>query len=99
MIVTKEMLMKEIASFENENIAIVRKVFDGLEDTIMDYLSSTTPSDNTVIKLFDGLYIECNYVPPKEMKHPGTRKHIVVPEKIWANAKVTRHLNRKLNAV
>lgn len=91
---TQEELIKEISAKENIDIATVRKVFKSMEDSIFTHLSSTTPTDNTTIKLLDGLSLECTYVPEKEIH---TYEHMVCKDKIWAKPKITRYYNRKLN--
>lgn len=94
MIVTQESLIKQIAEKEDINIATVRKVFKTAEKIIFAYLSSTTPSDNTIIKLLDGLSLECSYIPKKQIH---TYDDIICKPKIWTKPKVTRYYNRKLN--
>ena len=94
MIITQDTLIKQIAVKEDINVATVRDVFKSAEDIIFDHLSSTTPSENTVIKLLDGLSLECNYVPEKEIH---TYDDIVCKPKIWSKPKITRYYNRKLN--
>ena len=94
MILTQDDLIKRIAKREDINVAMVRKVFKSAEKIIFDHLSSTTPSETNTIKPFDGLSIECKYIPEKEMH---TYDDILVNEKIWAKPRITRHYNRKLN--
>lgn len=94
MILTQDDLIKRIAKREDINVAMVRKVFKSAEKIIFDHLSSTTPSETNTIKPFDGLSIECKYMPEKEIH---TYDDILVNEKIWAKPKITRHYNRKLN--
>ena len=94
MILTQDDLIKRIAKREDINVAMVRKVFKTAEKIIFDHLSSTTPSETNTIKPFDGLSIECKYIPEKEIH---TYDDILVNEKIWAKPKITRHYNRKLN--
>lgn len=94
MIITQDTLIKQIADKEDINVAIVREIFKSAEDIIFDHLSSTTPSENIVIKLLDGLSLECNYVPEKEIH---TYDDIVCKPKIWSKPKITRYYNRKLN--
>ena len=94
MIITQDTLIKQIADKEDINVATVRDIFKSAEDIIFDHLSSTTPSENTVIKLLDGLSLECNYVPEKEIH---TYDDIVCKPKIWSKPKITRYYNRKLN--
>ncbi len=92
--ITQENLIKEIASKENLNVATVRDIFQSAEDIIFAHLSSTTPSENVMIKIFDGLSVECNYIPEKEIHTYDT---IICKPKIWAKPKITRYFNRKLN--
>ena len=94
MIITQDNLIKQIAEKEDINVATVREIFKSAEDIIFDHLSSTTPSENIVIKLLDGLSLECNYVPEKEIH---TYDDIVCKPKIWSKPKITRYYNRKLN--
>lgn len=94
MTLTQDDLIKQIANKEDINVATVRKVFKSAEDIIFDYLSSATPSENTLIKILDGLSIECNYIPEREIH---TYDDIVCKSRIWAKPKITRYYNRKLN--
>ena len=94
MIITQDTLIRQIADKEDINVATVREIFKSAEDIIFDHLSSTTPSENTIIKLLDGLSLECNYVPEKEIH---TYDDIVCKPRIWSKPKITRYYNRKLN--
>ena len=94
MIITQDTLIKQIADKEDINVATVREIFKSADDIIFDHLSFTTPSENTIIKLLDGLSLECNYVPEKEIH---TYDDIVCKPKIWSKPKITRYYNRKLN--
>ena len=94
MTLTQENLVKQIADKEDINVATVRDIFKSAEDIIFDYLSSTTPSENRVVKLLDGLSLECNYIPEKEIH---TYDDIICKPRIWTKPKITRYYNRKLN--
>lgn len=94
LIVTQEKLVKQIADKADINVASVRKMFETAEDLIFGCLSSTTPSEQTVIKLMDGLSLECSYIPEKKIHTYDT---IVCKPRIWARPKITRYYNRKLN--
>lgn len=94
MTVNQDTLIKKIAEKEDVNVATVRKIFKTTEELLFAYLSSTTPTENTIIKLLDGLSIECKYIPEKEI---NTFDNIVCEPRIWAKPKITRHYNRKLN--
>lgn len=94
MIITQENLVKQIAAKENIHVETVRKIFKSAEEIIFDCLSSTTSSENTIIKLMDGLNLECTYIPEKIIH---TYDDIVCKPRIWVKPKVTRYYNRKLN--
>ena len=94
MIVTQENLVKQIANREDIDVATVRKILKSAEKIVFDYLSSTTSSENTIVKVMDGLSLECNYIPEKEIH---TYDNIVCKPRIWAKPKITRYYNRKLN--
>lgn len=96
-VISKETLINEVASQEGIQVSAFRQYYETLENIIVDHLSSTTPTNDVKIKLFDGLSVECKYVPQTKMEHPDTRKEIIVPEKIWAKPKITRYFNRKIN--
>ena len=94
MIVTQENLVNQIATKEDIDVATVRRIFKSAENIIFDYLSSTTSSENTIIKLMDGLSLECNHIPEKRIH---TYDDIVCTPRIWVKPKITRYYNRKLN--
>jgi len=94
LIITQEDLIEQIAIKESINIRTVRKIFKSAENIIFDCLSSTTPSENTIIKLLDGLSMECNYIPEKKIH---TYDDIVCKPRLWTKARITRYYNRKLN--
>ena len=94
LIITQENLVKQIANREDIDVATVRKIFKSAEEIVFDYLSSTTSSENMIVKLMDGLSFECNYIPQKEIH---TYDDIVCKPRIWVKPKITRYYNRKLN--
>lgn len=94
MTLTQENLVKQIAEKEDINVATVRNVFKSAEDIIFAYLSSTAPSEKRIVKLLNGLSLECNYIPEK---HINTYDNIICEPRIWAKSKITRYYNRKLN--
>ena len=94
MTLTQDNLIKQIADEEDIDVATVRNIFKSAEDIIFAYLSSTTPSENRVIKLLDGLSLECNYIPEKQI---NTYDNIICEPRIWVKPKITRYYNRKLN--
>lgn len=94
MIVTQENLAKQIAAKEDIDVATVRRIFESAEKIVFACLSSTTPSENTVVKLMNGLSLEGTYIPKKEIH---TYDNIVCDPRIRVRPKITRYYNRKLN--
>lgn len=94
MTITQENLVKQIADKEELDAATVRKIFRTAEDIIFNCLSSATSSEKVIVKLLDGLSLECNYIPEKKIH---TYDDIVCSARIWAKPKITRYYNRKLN--
>lgn len=94
MIVTQEDIIKQVAKREDIKVSAVRNIFKTTENIIFEYLSSTTPTENMIVKPLNGLSLECNYVPEREIH---TYDHIKCDPRIWTKSKVTRHYNRKLN--
>lgn len=94
MIITQDDLIRQIADEEDINMATVRKILKSAECIIFDHLSSTTPTENTVVKIFNGLSLECSYIPEREI---STYADIICDARIWVKPKVTRYYNRKLN--
>ena len=94
MIITQENLVNLIAAKEDIDAAVVRKIFKSEENIIFACLSSTNPAENTIVKIMDGLSLECKYIPEKEIH---TYDDITCKPKIWVKPKITRYYNRKLN--
>lgn len=95
MIITQEDFIRQIAEEQEDmNPDAVRRVFKSAEAIIFAHLSSTVPSETTMIKIMDGLSLECNYIPEKEIHTYGS---IVCKPRIWVKPKITRYYNRKLN--
>ena len=94
MTITQENLLQQIAGSGDMNIATVRQVFKTAENIIFGLLSSTTSQENTIVKVMDGLSLECAYIPEKQIH---TYDDITCNPRIRVRPKVTRYYNRKLN--
>lgn len=94
MVITQEKLLQKLAKKEHMNMASVRHLLKSYEEIIFDCLAETAPSEKTVLKILDGLSLECSYTPEKEIH---TFDNIVCKPKIWTRPKITRYYNRKLN--
>lgn len=94
MIITQENLINQIAGREELSPATVRRIFKSAEDIIFSCLSSTTSSENTIVKVLDGLSVECTLLPEREIHTYDT---IICKPRLWTKPKITRYYNRKLN--
>ena len=94
MIVTQDMLIKQIAEKEDISVLTVRNIFTSAEEIVFNHLSSTTPSENVIVKLLKGLSLECSYIPERVIT---TYDKIICSPRIWTKPKLTRYYNKKLN--
>ena len=86
--------INQIAKKEDINVETVRRIFSATENIVFDYLSSTTPSENVVVKILNGLSLTGKYIPEKEIH---TYDDIKCEERISVKPRVTRYYNRKIN--
>lgn len=96
MTVTQENIIKKIADKEGMNVATVRQIFKTAENIIFDYLSSSSPTENIDIKIFNGLTIKRNHVGGK-FYTKGMFKDLDCPEHINLKASVSKYYNNKVN--
>ena len=96
MIITQEKLMKQIANKEDIDVVTVRKIFESAEDVIFDYLSSTPPSENIVVKILNGINLERKYVSRKKYSK-GMFQNIDCPEHVNVKANSSTYYSKKVN--
>lgn len=97
MIITQDDLIKEISINEGIDVATVRKVFKSAENSIFAYLSSTTPIENILIRVFRGVNIHRKYVPQKRYSK-GMFEDIVSPEHCNVSGTITKYYKNKINS-
>ena len=96
MVITQDKLISKLAEMERTDIASVRSLFAALEQIVYDSLSSAEVSQDVVIKILNGIRLECTYVPEHEVNQ-GLFKNQKCAPRLKAKAEVTRYYNRKLN--
>lgn len=96
MIVTQDMLIKQIAEKEDISVSSVRNIFNTAEEIVFDHLSSTTPSDEIIIKLISGISLEKKYI-EKRKYSKGLFKDITCPEHVNIKANVSKYYNKRVN--
>ena len=96
MIITQDTLIKQIADKEDINVATVREIFKSAEDIIFDHLSSTTPSENIIVKILNGISLERKYIPKKKYSK-GMFQNIDCPEHIIVKTNSSTYYSNKIN--
>lgn len=96
--ITKENLIKDVAKQTNNNISVVKDVYNALEKTIFDTLSSVETNGDITIRLFEGISLDGIYVPEKTKRNNLTGKENLVESKIKPKFNITRSYCEKLNS-
>lgn len=91
MVINQENLIKKIANKEDLPVTTVRRILKSAEDICFDYLSSTTPTKDFKIKIFDGLSLNSRYLQNFESGNISTHDYIQV------KSNISRHYKNKLN--
>ena len=93
---TKEMLIKNIAETTGKNICIVRTIYNTLEQTIVNLLSSADNNTDISLRLFEGVSINSSFVPEKTKVNNLTGDVITTTSKIKPKVNITRYYCDKL---
>lgn len=96
--ITKENLIKHIAKQTNKNISDVKEIYNVLEKTIFDILSSVDMNGDISIRLFEGISLDGVYTPEKTKQNNLTGKVSLVESKIKPKFSITRSYCEKLNS-
>ena len=76
---------------------VVKDIYDILESSIFEHLSSVDEEQDVCIKLFEGISLDGTYVEEKTKKNNLTGKVNLVPSKIKPKFNITRSYCDKLN--
>lgn len=96
--ITKETLIRDIAKQTNKSVSDVKDIYNTLEKTIFDILSSVDTNGDVTIRLFEGISLDGIYVPEKTKRNNLTGKTNVVESKIKPKFAITRSYCEKLNS-
>lgn len=96
-VITKENLIRDISRQTNKNIGDVKEVYNVLEKTIFDILSSVEVNGDISIRLFEGISLDGIYVSEKTKKNNLTGELNLVESKIKPKFNITRSYCEKLN--
>ena len=95
--ITKETIIRDVAKQTNHSISDIRAIYNVLEKTIFDILSSVDINGDVSIKLFEGISLDGVYIPEKNKHNNLTGKTDVVQSKIKPKCIITRSYCEKLN--
>ena len=95
--ITKDNLIKDVAKQTGKTIKDVRDVYNMLEKTIFDILSSVDINGDISIKLFEGISLDGIYVLEKTKQNNLTGEISLVESKIKPKFNITRSYCEKLN--
>lgn len=96
-VITKENLIRDISKQTNKSIGDVKEVYNTLEKTIFDILSSVEVNGDISIRLFEGISLDGIYVSEKTKKNNLTGELSLVESKIKPKFNITRSYCEKLN--
>lgn len=96
MIITQDTLIKQIADREDISVATVRNIFESAEEIIFDHLSSTTPSENIIVKILNGISLERKYIGKKKYSK-GMFQNIDCPEHVNIKANSSKYYSKRVN--
>ena len=93
---TKDMLIRRISDICGKDMSTIRTVYNTLEETVANLLSSANPNIDVSIRLFEGITIDSTYIPEKTKVNNLTGKVITATSKIKPKANITRTYRNKL---
>ena len=93
--ISKKKLIKSIKNYHTKSV--IKDVYNLLEDTIFESLSSVDKKRDVCMKLFEGISLDGTYMPEKTKKNNLTDEIIFVESKIKPKFNITRSYCEKLN--
>lgn len=94
-VISKRRLVKSIKSYHTKSV--VKDIYGLLESVIFNSLSSVDKNQDVCIRLFEGVSLDCAYVPEKTKKNNLTGELCFVESKIKPKFNITRYYCEKLN--
>ena len=93
---TKAQIIKMVARSARIRKSLVKRVYEELENEIVNLLSTATKDNDVSLRLFEGISIDGELLPAKEKVNNLTGQTIITLEKIKAKANITRYYCEKL---
>ena len=94
-IISKKKLIKSIRNSHTK--AVIKNVYNILEDSLFESLFNVDRKHNVCIKLFEGVSLDGVFIPEKTKKNNLTGQINLVRSKIKPKFNITRYYCEKLN--
>ena len=95
---TKDMLIKTVAKDCRIDRNTVKDLYESIEDSVSDALSSANEDSDVSVRLFEGIVLNGVYVPSHEKVNNLTGKTIITKSKIVPKAHITRTYCDKISS-
>ena len=95
---TKDILIKTVAKDCRIDRNTVKDVYESIEDSVSDALSSANEDSDVSVRLFEGIVLNGVYVPSHEKVNNLTGKTIITKSKIVPKAHITRTYCDKISS-
>ena len=95
---TKDMLIKTVAKDCRIDRNTVKDVYESIEDSVSDALSSANEDSDVSVRLFEGIVLNGVYVLSHEKVNNLTGKTIITKSKIVPKAHITRTYCDKISS-
>lgn len=93
---TKNTLIRNIAKATGKSLPTVRAVYNALENSLVECLSSASPETDVSVRLFEGITIDSTFLPEKLKTNNLTGEVITTTSKVKPKANITRYYCDKL---
>jgi nucleoid DNA-binding protein len=94
-VISKKKLIKSIK--DSHTKSVIKDIYNLLESTIFNYLSSVDKRQDVCIRLFEGISLDGIYVPEQMKKNNLTGEMAHMDSKIKPKFNITRSYCEKLN--
>ena len=77
MLITKDMMARDIAERSGYFLKDVKVVLSIMDDVVKDYFAQVTDEEEVMIQLTQGIKCGCYVVPERQRKNPKTQEDII----------------------
>lgn len=96
MTVTREQLVKKLASETGFYQKDLRLVFDTLGDVMLEYFNKATEDDDILVQLFSGCKVGCSIVPERTRVNPRTQEKVICKPTVKPKAQFSMNFRRAI---